>query len=149
MMFNRNQNGQASKEPNKATTVDEDVTTVDWMIMTDIGTRISKIPKSKSEAKTESKQETKSAFEQTTKQDPNKLSPIAESSQASSNQSTDDDREDIEWLQSPDLDKPIERAIPTKKIQQTISKKLLIMAMQLVMAMRPITAAMMLKKLIG
>jgi uncharacterized protein YjbI with pentapeptide repeats len=115
MMFNRNQNGQASKEPNKATTVDEDVTTVDWMIMTDIGTRISKIPKSKSEAKTESKQETKSAFEQTTKQDPNKLSPIAESSQASSNQSTDDDREDIEWLQSLDLDKPIERAIPTKK----------------------------------
>jgi uncharacterized protein YjbI with pentapeptide repeats len=111
MIFNRNQNGQAAKEPNKATSVDEDVATVDWMIMTDIGTRINKIPNSKPEAKPEAKSE----FKQTTKQEPNKLAAIATSSQVSSNQSADDDREDIEWLQSLDLDKPIERSVPTKK----------------------------------
>jgi uncharacterized protein YjbI with pentapeptide repeats len=115
MMFNRNQNGQASKEPNKATSVDEDVTTVDWMIMTDIGTRIGKIPKSKPESQPQSKLEAKSDFKDVTKQEPNKSSAIATPFQASSNQPADDDREDIEWLQSLDLDKPIERILSTKK----------------------------------
>ena len=127
MMFNRNQNGQASKEPNKATSVDEDVTTVDWMIMTDIGTRIGKIPKSKPESQLQSKPEPKSKlepqskpepkseFKQVTKQEPNKLSAIATPTQVSSNQAADDDREDIEWLKSLDLDKPIERILSTRK----------------------------------
>ena len=127
MMFNRNQNGQASKEPNKATSVDEDVTTVDWMIMTDIGTRIGKIPKSKPESQPQSKPEPKSKlepqskpepkseFKQVTKQEPNKLSAIATPTQVSSNQAADDDREDIEWLKSLDLDKPIERILSTRK----------------------------------
>jgi uncharacterized protein YjbI with pentapeptide repeats len=127
MMFNRNQNGQASKEPNKATSVDEDVTTVDWMIMTDIGTRIGKIPKSKPESQLQSKPEPqsklepqskpepKSEFKQVTKQEPNKLSAITTPTQVSSNQAADDDREDIEWLQSLDLDKPIERILSTRK----------------------------------
>jgi len=66
---------------------------VDWMIISDISTRISGYP--------QPTQETNQAL--------NNLSTTS-SSQAISNQVVDDDLEDLEWLRSLGLDEPIERS---------------------------------------
>lgn len=77
---------QGASEPNKKQSVDADATNVDWMIMSDLSTRISGYPNPKPELK--------SSF-----------------SQVSSNQIDSDDLEDLVWLESLDLDSPIARSL--------------------------------------
>ncbi len=87
MASNRNSSpkDQGASEPNKKQSVDAEVTNVDWMIMSDLSTRIGGYPNPKPESK--------SSF-----------------SQVSSNQIDSDDLEDLAWLKSLDLDSPIERS---------------------------------------
>ncbi len=87
MASNRNSSpkDQGASEPNKKQSVDADATNVDWMIMSDLSTRIDGYPNPKPESK-------------------------SSSLQVSSNQIDSDDLEDLAWLKSLDLDSPIERS---------------------------------------
>ena len=79
---------QGANEPDKNQSVQSDAADVDWMIMSDLSTRIGGYPESKS----------------------GKNQSLANSSsQVSSNQSPDNDIEDIEWLRSLGLDDAIVR----------------------------------------
>ncbi len=78
---------KGSNEPDKKLSVQSDAADVDWMIMTDISTRIGGSSQIKP-----------------------KSNPVSLSPQKSINQSTEDDREDLEWLQSLDLNEPIKRS---------------------------------------
>ncbi len=98
MASNRNSppTGQGANEPDNdqqnRQSVDA-VADVDWMIISDISTRISGYP--------QPTQESNQAL--------NNLSTTS-SSQVISNQIVDDDLEDLEWLRSLGLDEPIERS---------------------------------------
>ena len=89
MASNKNipQKGQGANEPNKNQSVQSDAADVDWMIMSDISTRIGGSPEIKSSSN---------------------QAPAKSSSQISSNQN-DDDLEDLEFLRSIGLDEAIER----------------------------------------
>ncbi|PZO36317.1 MAG: hypothetical protein DCF19_21915 [Pseudanabaena frigida] len=99
MASNRNspQKGQGANEPDRKKSVESDAADVDWMIISDISTRIG----------------VSSQPSQQSNQDANKSS-SPKSSQASDRQSVDDDLEDIEWLRSLGLDEEIERS-PSQK----------------------------------
>ncbi|MCY7333988.1 MAG: hypothetical protein LH649_15340, partial [Pseudanabaena sp. CAN_BIN31] len=84
---NSPQKGQGVNEPDKRQSIQSDAADVDWMIMSDVSTRIG----GSSQLKPES-------------------NPASSSSQASINQDTENDLEDLEWLRSLGLDEPIERS---------------------------------------
>lgn len=96
MASNKNipQKDQGANQPDKKA----DAADVDWMIMSDISTRIGGSPDTKSK--------------------PNQ-SPTSSSSQVFSNQDTDNDLEDLEWLRSLGLDEPIERSVPSRNTSNT------------------------------
>ncbi len=89
MASNKNipQKGQGANEPDKKQSVQSDAADVDWMIMSDISTRIGGSPTIKSSSN---------------------QSPVRSSSQISSNQDADHDLEDLEFLRSIGLDDAIE-----------------------------------------
>jgi uncharacterized protein YjbI with pentapeptide repeats len=89
MASNKNipQKGQGTNEPDKKQSVQPDAADVDWMIMSDISTRISGSPEIKSSS---NQPQAKSA------------------SQISSDQDADDDLEDLDFLRSIGLDNAIE-----------------------------------------
>jgi uncharacterized protein YjbI with pentapeptide repeats len=91
MASNKNipQKGQGANEPDKKQPVQSDAADVDWMIISDISTRIGGSPESKSGVNQSS---------------------AMPSSQLSSKQAAENDLEDIEWLRSLGLDEPIERS---------------------------------------
>ncbi|MEA5485543.1 MULTISPECIES: pentapeptide repeat-containing protein [Pseudanabaena] len=93
MASNKNipQKSQGANEPNKQP-VQSDATDVDWMIISDISTRIGGSPDIKSGSN---------------------QSPVISHSQVSRDQDADNDLEDLEWLRSLGLDDPIER--PTSR----------------------------------
>ncbi|WP_055074319.1 pentapeptide repeat-containing protein [Pseudanabaena sp. 'Roaring Creek'] len=81
--------GQGVNEPDKKQSLQSDAADVDWMIISDLSTRIGGVPQQKVE--------------------PNQTNPPP-SSQPSSAQTTENDLEDLEWLRSLGLDEPIERS---------------------------------------
>lgn len=85
---NNQQKGSGANEPNESKSIASDV---DWMIMSDLSTRIGGYPQSQKSASSPSNQS------------PSKSSP----------QPIDDDLEDLEWLQSIGLDSPIDRQSTT------------------------------------
>ncbi|PZV17042.1 MAG: hypothetical protein DCF20_07820 [Pseudanabaena sp.] len=95
MASNKNipQKGQGTNEPDKKQSVKADAADVDWMIMSDIGTRIGGSPEIESGANESS---------------------ASASSQVISNQQADNDLEDLEWLRSLGLDEAIEPSSPSK-----------------------------------
>ncbi|BBC22703.1 pentapeptide repeat-containing protein [Pseudanabaena sp. ABRG5-3] len=100
MASNRNipQKGQGANEPeHNRQSVDADAASVDWMIMSDLSTRIGGSSQSK----------------QQPQQDAKNL-PSSPTPQAFNNQLGDDDLEDVEWLRSLGLDEPIERSTNQK-----------------------------------
>ena len=90
MASNKNipQKGQGANEPDKRQSVQSDAADVDWMIMSDISTRIGGSPATKPSAN---------------------QSPARSPSQISINQDATDDLEDLEFLRSIGLDDAIER----------------------------------------
>ncbi len=82
------QKNQGANEPDKKQSVQSDAANVDWMIMSDINTRIGGSPAIKSSSN---------------------QSPERAPSQISSNQDASDDLEDLEFLRSIGLDDEIER----------------------------------------
>ena len=84
--------GQGNNQPNDKQSSETDAANVDWMIISDISTRIGGSPQPKEQSS----------------QEHNNLSATS-SSQASSNM-IDEDLEDLEWLRSLDLDDAIERS---------------------------------------
>ena len=89
MASNKNipQKGQGANEPDKRQSVQSDAADVDWMIMSDISTRIGGSPATKPSAN---------------------QSPARSPSQISINQDATDDLEDLEFLRSIGLDDAIE-----------------------------------------
>ncbi|WP_434684299.1 pentapeptide repeat-containing protein [Pseudanabaena minima] len=96
MASNKNipQKDQGANQPDKKA----DAADVDWMIISDISTRIGGSPDIKSGSN---------------------QSPTSSSSQVFSNQAADSDLEDLEWLRSLGLDEPIERSIPSRNTSNT------------------------------
>jgi len=93
MASNRNipPKGQGANEPDKKTnqqSVSADAANVDWMIMSDLSTRIGGSPQAK-------------------QGQPAQNSSLNSAPQSNTNQSIDDDLEDLEWLRSLGLDEPI------------------------------------------
>jgi len=100
MASNRNipKKGQGANEPeHNRQSVDADAASVDWMIMSDLSTRIGGSSLSKQQPQQDVK---------------NPSSPPTP--QAFSNQLGDEDLEDVEWLRSLGLDEPIERSTNQK-----------------------------------
>ncbi|WP_271255211.1 pentapeptide repeat-containing protein [Pseudanabaena sp. Chao 1811] len=100
MASNRNipKKGQGANEPeHNRQSVDADAASVDWMIMSDLSTRIGGSSQSKQQP------------QQDVKNPPSPPTP-----QAFNNQLGDDDLEDVEWLRSLGLDEPIERSTNQK-----------------------------------
>ena len=100
MASNKNspQKSQGANEPDKRQSIQSDAADVDWMIMSDVSTRIG----GSSQLKPSSNQ-------------------ASSPSQESINQDTQNDLEDLEWLRSLGLDEPIERS-PSPK-DESISNK--------------------------
>ena len=96
MASNKNipQKGQGANEPDKKA----DAADVDWMIISDISTRIGGSPDSKSGSN---------------------QSPVSSPSQVFSNQAAENDLEDLEWLRSLGLDEPIERSTSSRNTSNT------------------------------
>ncbi|NUN63490.1 pentapeptide repeat-containing protein [Pseudanabaena biceps] len=95
---NNQQKGSGANEPHEDKSIASDASDVDWMIMSDLSTRIGGYP-----------QPQKSAS-----------SPSNQSPSKSSSQQMNDDLEDLEWLQSIGLDSPIDRkpTVSTKVANQ-------------------------------
>ncbi len=91
---NNPQKGQGSNKPDPQKSSGNDAADVDWMIMSDLSTRIGGSPQPKPAS--------------------NQLSGNS-SSQLLNNQANENDLEDIEWLRSLGLDEEIERSPSTKK----------------------------------
>lgn len=98
MASNRNSpnKGQGANEPNNQQSLETDAANVDWMIISDLSTRIGVTSKTK---------ETHSTTN----------APTPPSETPEKNQQLNDDLEDLEWLKSIGLDEPIERS-PSSKI---------------------------------
>lgn len=97
MTSNKNspQKNSGSNQPDKKQSIDSDAANVDWMIMSDLSTRIGGYSEPQQQINNSS----------------NTKSP-----QASNNQFVDDDLEDLEWLRSLGLDEPIGRSPSPKDV---------------------------------
>jgi uncharacterized protein YjbI with pentapeptide repeats len=101
MASNRNipQKGQGANEPDKKQpnqqSASADAANVDWMILSDLSTRIGGSPQAKQEQQAQN-------------------SSSNSAPKSASNQGLDDDLADLEWLRSLGLDEPIERSSDQK-----------------------------------
>ena len=104
MSSNKNipQKGQGAGDPDKKQSAQSEAADVDWMIMSDISTRIGGSPAVKSSSN---------------------QSPVKSSSQISSNQDVDHDLEDLEFLRSIGLDDAIESPSSSRNTVNTSGGK--------------------------
>jgi uncharacterized protein YjbI with pentapeptide repeats len=95
---NSPQKGQSSNKPDFQQSTESDAADLDWMIISDLSTRMG----GSTQLTTESKRQASKASEESDKQILN------------------DDLEDLEWLRSLDLDEPIERSPAQKNISGSV-----------------------------
>ena len=92
---NNPQKGSGANQPDKKQSIDSDNASVDWMIMSDLSTRIGGYPEPKKVVNNSS---------------------TTASPQSVNKQSDEDDLEDLEWLRSLGLDEPIESSSYNKNV---------------------------------